>query len=51
MCFRENGYTTREANFTLANIRDFCINTERVNYNPVNFSYLLDYNCYQDDGL
>jgi len=42
LCFRENGYTTREGNITLVNISAFCINTERVGYNPANFSYLLD---------
>jgi hypothetical protein len=46
LCFWENGYTAREAN-----ISAFCINTERISYNPANFSYLLDYKCYQDDGL
>ena len=40
--FRENGYTTCEGNITLVNISSFCINTERVGYNPANFSYLLD---------
>jgi hypothetical protein len=51
LCFWEDGYTAREANITLVNISAFCINTERVSYNPANFSYLLDYNFYQDDGL
>ena len=51
LCFWENGYTACEANITLVNISAFCINTERFSYNPANFLYLLDYNCYQDDGL